>query len=302
MPSAEDRAFWLRKIATLKVDRASGDPAPHKPIMLLVVCELAEIGALGTDLLPLTGEVAFRFAAFWTVVAHRRTQPPEVQMPFFHLKTAGFWQPLNKASEPAPAKKLATCARFDSVFRACLDDPEFRRQACLILVTSYFRPIEQVALGSLLNFEVPSQNVVREQLPDLNTEDAIQRGREARFRLTIVPAYDYTCALTRYRLVTVKWGSIVDAAHIHSFSDSRNNAPNNGLALSKNAHWLFDQGLWSLDDRYRVIVAHDRFEEAGPAAQLLRTFEHAEILFPKDPAYLPSRQCLAWHRTRHGFN
>jgi predicted restriction endonuclease len=72
--------------------------------------------------------------------------------------------------------------------------------------------------------------------------------REARFRLTVVPAYNDTRALTGYRCVTVNAGSIVDAAHIHQFADSRNNHPQNGLALSNNAHWMFDVGLWSLAD------------------------------------------------------
>ena len=36
-------------------------------------------------------------------------------------------------------------------------------------------------------------------------------GREARFRLNIVAAYNYTCALTGYRLTTITAGSIVDA-------------------------------------------------------------------------------------------
>jgi putative restriction endonuclease len=47
----------------------------------------------------------------------------------------------------------------------------------------------------------------------------------------------------------------VDAAHIHQFADSRNNDPRNGLALSKNAHWLFDNGLRALTDDFKVIVA-----------------------------------------------
>jgi putative restriction endonuclease len=34
--------YWLAKLANLLVDRARGDPAPHKPLLLLVVLELAE--------------------------------------------------------------------------------------------------------------------------------------------------------------------------------------------------------------------------------------------------------------------
>ena len=83
----------------------------------------------------------------------------------------------------------------------------------------------------------------------------VERGRDARFRIeVVVVAYKHTCALTGYRMTTLDMESIVDAAHIHEFSDSRNNDPRNGLALSKNAHWQFDRGLWSITDEYRVIV------------------------------------------------
>ena len=86
------------------------------------------------------------------------------------------------------------------------------------------------------------------------------RGREGRFRVRVVAAYDYTCALTGYRLTTIAAGSIVDAAHIHQFADSRNNDVQNGLALSKNAHWLFDIGLGT---EYGVASAEYRVPGYG---------------------------------------
>ena len=55
--------------------------------------------------------------------------------------------------------------------------------------------------------------------------------------------------------MTISSGSNIDAAHIHQFSDSRNNDVRNGIALSKNAHWLFDEGLWTIADDYTVKVA-----------------------------------------------
>jgi hypothetical protein len=42
-----------------------------------------------------------------------------------------------------------------------------------------------------------------------------------------------------------------------------------GLALCKNAHWLFDNGLWTLTDDYKVIVAAGEFAEAGTGQDLL---------------------------------
>src|SRR5947208_2188046 len=142
---------WPERIAHLRVYKAKGGPAPHKPLPLLVALELAEQGYLPNGILPLTPALAFRFCTYWNIVA----------------------------------------------------------------------------------------------------------------------AYNYTCALTGYRLTTITAGSIVDAAHIHQFSDSRNNDPRNGIALCKNAHWLFDNGLWALSDDYRVVVAVGRFTEQSPDQKAL---------------------------------
>jgi putative restriction endonuclease len=146
---------------------------------------------------------------------------------------------------------------------------------------------------------VPPDPIVREDARLY--EVARERGREARFRLTVIPAYNYTCALTRYRLVTVDSGSVVEAAHIHQFADSRNNHPRNGIALCKNAHWMFDEGLWSLDDEYRVIVDSKRFDESGADELLLSLKVKKRIHLPADPNYWPDKTHLAWHRKHHGF-
>ncbi len=47
---------WLAKLAKLKVDKSHGDPAPHKPLLLLVVLELAEQGELPDEVLPLISD------------------------------------------------------------------------------------------------------------------------------------------------------------------------------------------------------------------------------------------------------
>jgi putative restriction endonuclease len=125
----------------------------------------------------------------------------------------------------------------------------------------------------------------------------VERGRDARFRIEVViVAYKHTCALTGYRMTTLEMESIVDAAHIHQFSDSRNNDLRNGLALSKNAHWQFDRGLWSITDDYRVIVNHDRFIEEGIPGQKLADFDGHRLFLPNNPRYWPEPTHLAWHR------
>jgi putative restriction endonuclease len=158
-------------------------------------------------------------------------------------------------------------------FVALLQDPACREQARRILIAKYFQPVERVALYALVGMPVPCEDQIARDAEYVSPEEASKPGREARFRLNIVAAYNHTCALTRYRLTTITGASIVDAAHIHQFADSRNNDPRNGLALCKNAHWLFDNGLWTVSDDYRVIVADGCFAEDGPGHKLLREYQ-----------------------------
>ena len=107
-----DQSYWLHKLATLKIDRARGDPAPHKPLLLLAVLDMAERGELGGIELPLSPDLAFRFSAYWSVVAERRRQRPDVRLPFHHLESSGIWLPLMPDGKPSPDKKLTAKVRL----------------------------------------------------------------------------------------------------------------------------------------------------------------------------------------------
>jgi putative restriction endonuclease len=265
-----------------------------------VLAELAEQGKLTAKILPLTGELVFRFLAYWTVVAERRPQRPDIHLPFYHMRSDGCWIPLDADGQPTLERRRAVAADLDETFLACLNEADFRKQMRRVLIAKYFVDFaERTALYQLVGLHVPPDAIVREDARLY--EAARERGREARFRLTVVPAYNYTCALTRYRLVTVDSGSIVEAAHIHQFADSRNNHPRNGIALCKNAHWMFDEGLWSLDDDYRVLIDSTSFDESGADELLLSPKANTRILLPADPNYWPDKAHLAWHRKYHGF-
>jgi putative restriction endonuclease len=289
---------WLARLAKLKVDKARGDPAPHKPLLLLVVLELAEQDLLPRDVLPLTPELAFRFCTYWSIVAHRRTQRPDVRYPFFHLKSDGIWSPLDEHCKPTTERFQARYAALPSDFVTFANDPVSRDQARRLLIAKYFQPHERLSLYELVGLPIPSDEEIASDASYKSPEEARKQGRETRFRLNIVAAYNYTCALTKYRLTTITGSSIVDAAHIHDFADSRNNDPRNGLALTKNAHWLFDNGLWTLTDDYHVIVAQGTFAEAGPEHQLLRCYHGQRILLPNDKTIWPSLVNIAWHRNK----
>ncbi|MFO0014213.1 MAG: HNH endonuclease [Planctomycetota bacterium] len=288
---------WLSKLAKLRVNRSQG-LAPHKPLLLLVVLEMLEQGDLASPILKLTPELAYRFSQFGTVVAHRRTQRMDIRLPFFHLSSDSVWSAFTKEGSEALDPKATKYVQIDSDFYTLAQTADFRSQARLVLIRTYFEPAEQVALATLVN--VPIEDLSTEFVAVKEGDASYQTGRDVRFRLDIVAAYGYTCALTSYRVTTIGGSSIIDAAHIHQFSESRNNDPKNGIALCKNAHWMFDQGLWSLDDNYRVLVAHDAFDEDSAGQRPLRDFEGMRVSLPVNSNLWPDPQHLAWHR-EHKF-
>jgi putative restriction endonuclease len=284
----------LRKLAHLNIDRARG-AAPHKPLLLLCLLEIAEEGGLSHELMPVTGELAFRFASYWSVVAHRRQMRPDIKLPLFHMKSDGFWLPLDEQHTVLRHRELPALLRFDPEFLTTVNNPALRTQARAILIRSYFEPNEQAALWALTGQDAQQAEIAGLNIQSTDQE-AVERGREGRFRIGVVTAYNYTCALTGYRLVTLSSGTIVDACHIHQFANSRNNDLNNGISLSKNAHWLFDHGLWSLSDDYTVLVAERHFAEAGDSAFLLTRMKNMKVTLPADPRQWPAQKHLQWHR------
>ena len=260
--------------------------------------ELAEQGLLPRETLPLTPELAFRFCTYWSIVAHRRTQKPDVRYPFYHLQSDGCWKALAKMGSPHTNAVWRGRAAYSPEFEACLSNPSFRHEARRVLICKYFPPDERVALCSLLDLPVPTADEVAAASTHRSPDEAEQRGREARFRLNVVSLYNYTCALTGYRLLTISSGSIIDAAHIHQFADSRNNDVRNGIALCKNAHWLFDNGLWTIADDYTVKVAVGHFAEDSPDQKPLADYHGQMIRLPSNVAQYPDLAHLDWHRSK----
>ena len=125
-----------------------------------------------------------------------------------------------------------------------------------------------------------------------------EKGRGARFRLEVVTRYGFTCALTGYRLTTED-ANIVQAAHIVPWSRTRDDDPRNGLALTPDAHWTFDQGLWSVDGAGRIIVRTEAFTEwAPPGGATLRERAGRALCFRDGATLRPDPDRLAAHRAR----
>jgi hypothetical protein len=163
-----------------------------------------------------------------------------------------------------------------------------------------FRARRALTLHQLVGIESPGDDVVRADAEWFQMRSDAARKRDARFSLRVLPAYNFTCALTRYQLVSVDGKTAMDAAHIHQYEKGGPDDPRNGLALSKTAHGLFDRGFWSIENDYTVLVKVDRFDEAGGADQLLKRRMNQTIHLPVNRQAWPGHEYLAWHRNGIG--
>lgn len=297
---------WLGKLTKLNPATGRGHcsgKAPHKPLLLLSLLDMAERGEITQRSFTRTPGLVLRFKSYGALVNERWPTRLDMAMPFYYLHSQQFWHAFTAEMTPARSPESCLLCEMHEEFFEMLADADFRLKARLLLVAHYFTKSEQVALMACLGLAAARGN----PLPDVAelTRDAAEaakhKGRSARFAVQVVSTYQFTCALTGLCCVTADGSAIVDAAHIEPWATSRNDDVANGLALSKNAHWMFDEGLWSVRPDGRVLVADRRYTEQGPDQLRLAPYAGRLLQFAPGVAQRPDPKRFATHRAIHGL-
>lgn len=138
---------------------------------------------------------------------------------------------------------------------------------------------------------------VSDDVPDIQPRPIVEqvvsrRFRDDAFRRHVRSAYGNTCAISGLRLTNGMGRPEVEAAHIRPVESDGPDTVRNGLALTGTVHWMFDRGLISIDDSYRVIVSRS----SVPAE--LASLVHAgrPIRLPERTELRPHPNYLGWHR------
>lgn len=122
-----------------------------------------------------------------------------------------------------------------------------------------------------------------------------RKVRDAAFRSQVLDAYDSRCAVTGLRIINGGERAEVEAAHIRPVEFGGPDVVQNGIALSKTVHWLFDRHLITIGDDYRLRVAHNR---VPTELQILFPQHGKTIHLPQEPHLRPAPIYLAYHRER----
>jgi putative restriction endonuclease len=261
--------------------------------LVLAILDLFEAGLIGLDgLVHKDAQLNLRFRSYSPICAPRRGNTIDLNLPFRYLASDGIYTHVGEEER---------VVRLDPVLLLRFMDPRFRQEARRRIVPTYFPPDEQVALYAALGMPVPSSDEFDEVRQDQAAYKAqIHRGRDARFKVSVISGYNFTCALTGYQLIASKSTYIpLEAAHIHAHSQRGPDSADNGLALTPTAHDLFDAGLWTVDDKLCIQVAKSEIVETilpGGSHFKLADLHGRQLSFAPQARLRPDPTHLAWHR------
>jgi hypothetical protein len=127
--------------------------------------------------------------------------------------------------------------------------------------------------------------------------------RSRAFRLAVIEAYNYKCAICGLKICspdTLSWE--VEAAHIVPKKAMGKDDIWNALALCSLHHWAFDVGWISLHDNYRIQISPhadslpNDFARIGDYQILKPTMDSSRIFLPDKAEIYPHQSAIIWHR------
>jgi putative restriction endonuclease len=305
-------AEYKLKLTQLNINRTS----PHKICMLLAVFDLARSGLLSENRIEYGPALLERYKQYFNAV---RTQSDHANpyFPFFHLGgklrrgAPSFWWCI-----PLPGKEsivqMMTTARShrditDNISHVELDPELFHllqnhtalEELSDTLASHWFnRGLQDlgavVTQGKLIS---SYEHRLREcNLVTASEPSPPEYVRSPAFRRVVLDVYDYRCAATGLRLL-INETAMVEAAHICPFSESGDDDPRNGLALTPDMHWAMDAFLIAPDLEYKWRVTK-QLDSRIPDHRLITSLEGKSLFLPKEQRMYPRRDALEWRLRR----
>lgn len=310
-------ATYEEKVSRLIVNVRDGRASPHKICMLLAVLDLARGGGLSENRILFAPPLLERYTRFFNAVRGTGDHP-NPYFPFFHLtgKLRGgdpsFWHlhalPGREAALEAIGTARGTSDITGNVAYAALDPELFDLLQSAPAIEALGESISQRwfdrGLGELRTVIAHSSEVSRYErqlragaIVRTRSSPPPAYVRDPAFRRVVTQIYDYRCVATGVRILLPGGEAMVEAAHIHPFSEAGDDDPRNGLALSPNMHWAMDRNLIAPGPDLKWHVSSMLDSRVPDFASLLALND--KPLFPPSEARMaPKREVLEWRLAR----
>lgn len=325
MSEADVLHVYAARFRRLRLNRREdGGHSPHKPCMLLAVLDMAMAGELQDNRIHYDPALLERYLRYFDA-ARGPSDHANPQFPFFHLqgkltdRTPSFWHLVARPGQEVALAALKTArtpgditgnvayATLDPALHALIQSPEACDALSEVLANTWLDR-SQNDLAALLRRSAAISGYERSlrgaaygtaALPALIAGEAPPPTyvRSPAFRRVVIQAYDYRCAASGERIITQSGEALVEAAHIRPFSETGDDDPRNGLALSRDMHWAMDRNLIAPGPDYKWHVS-DLLDNRIPDFRRLCDLEGRQILLPAEPRLVPKREALVWRLER----
>jgi hypothetical protein len=164
-----------------------------------------------------------------------------------------------------------------------------------------FATLERVSYGEVEEVIVASalrSNILEKFHPFVEDNKAIYKvssqKRDRAFKEVVLEQYAFTCAVTGMQYYS---DHLIEAqaAHIIPRRINGSDDPRNGIALSRTAHWAFDQGMFTISDQYEIVV-HPKARHAKINKFSILDLHGQPIIKPEDDAFWPHKSAIEWHK------
>ncbi|MCU0534858.1 MAG: HNH endonuclease [Hydrococcus sp. Prado102] len=301
-------AEYCERFAELNVSsNKQRGTAQYKPILLLSVIDSIAQGFILDNKIAVSEDLIDTFNRYWKLL--NSEYEGGLHYPFLHLQSEGFWhitfKPEFNGLQPKTTNKLKQAvdyASLDNELFELIQNPVSRQALVDTLIAVWFsyskKQIEDViSINNKLQSSKDESNISYSKDSSQEKRFYFKKSilRNAFFRKAVVHVYDYKCAFCKLKVTRSLKQNIVDGAHIKPLAQFYDNRIDNGISFCKNHHWAFDNGLFTIDNEYKIIVSND-FQEESPHSRTIREFHGEAILLPNSTEYLPRVEALQWHR------
>ncbi len=312
---------YIKAFSELRTDKnkkrwsaATTFRAPHKPFLLLSILDLISEGLITKEFIEPSFELAETFAGYWQRVMPLGSSGL-MAYPFFYMDSEPFWKLVPRPGvTPPTGKVVSSMKRIKELYLGTKLDPELfklalmeplRKKLQTALISTYFSPETQFILfeQSQVNIQANkySNSILetaepKEEYLDSDKSKSIEKKiRNQGFRKAIVTLYEHRCALCGIRMLTPDGHTVVEAAHIIPWRETKDDKPTNGLALCRLCHWSFDEGLMGVGKDYEVLISKQVNNEPNFPGHML-TLSDRTIFRPTKQSFWPAQEKIEWHR------
>lgn len=120
-------------------------------------------------------------------------------------------------------------------------------------------------------------------------------SRDPQFRKLILRAYEYRCAICNWNLRLGDTLVGLEAAHIKWVQAGGPDIIINGITLCSMHHKLFDRGVFTISNDFKILVSQEANGGEGFKEWLLK-YHCQNIQLPQSSIYNPSKDYLSWHK------